>query len=180
MDSFESVVATILERKGYWVKPSFKVNLSKEEKRAIGRPSSPRWELDLVVYKGLNNEVLVVERKSYLDSPGVRFRSFEDSDQESSDRYKLFNDQNLRTIVFRRLSFQLEESGLCSSSPKITLALAAGKIKTESDRMKIQQHFQRNSWLLFDENWLKENLESISNDGYENAITAVVSKLILR
>lgn len=52
MDSFESVVSTILERDGYWVKSTFKVGLTKEEKREIGRPSSPRWELDLVAYKG--------------------------------------------------------------------------------------------------------------------------------
>jgi hypothetical protein len=56
MDPFESLVAIILERDGYWAKPEFKVELTKEEKRLIGRPSNPRWELDIVTYKGANNE----------------------------------------------------------------------------------------------------------------------------
>ena len=61
MDSFESIVRTIFESKGYWVKTSFKVDLTKEEKRKIGRPSSPRWELDVVAYKGGIKEILVIE-----------------------------------------------------------------------------------------------------------------------
>jgi hypothetical protein len=48
MDSFESLVASILEREGFWVRSNFKVDLTKEEKRTIGRPSSPRWEIDLL------------------------------------------------------------------------------------------------------------------------------------
>ena len=71
MDSFESIVRTIFESKGYWVKTSFKVKLTKEEKRKIGRPTSPRWELDVVAYKGGSKEILVIECKSYLDGLGV-------------------------------------------------------------------------------------------------------------
>ena len=36
MDAFEQVVASILQRKGYWTQTSVKVELTKEEKRAIG------------------------------------------------------------------------------------------------------------------------------------------------
>jgi len=73
MDSFEQVVATILGRNGYWVRTSVKVALTPDEKREIGRPSAPRWELDVVAYSGSRNELLVVECKSYLDSlPAVR------------------------------------------------------------------------------------------------------------
>ena len=39
MDAFESVVGEILHRDGYWIQPSVKVGLTKEEKRQIGRPS---------------------------------------------------------------------------------------------------------------------------------------------
>ena len=74
MNSFEEVVGDILSGKGFWVRHNFKVDLSKEEKRQIGKPSSPRWELDIVAYKGATNEIFVVECKSYLDSPGVRFQ----------------------------------------------------------------------------------------------------------
>jgi hypothetical protein len=48
MDAFEQVVSEILWLEGNWVRQSVKVELTKEEKRAIGRPSSPRWELDIV------------------------------------------------------------------------------------------------------------------------------------
>jgi hypothetical protein len=180
MDSFESVVATILERDGYWVKSTFKVNLTKEEKRKIGRPSSPRWELDLVAYKGSKNQILVVECKSYLDSPGVRITGFDKSDPKGAQRYKLFNDAVLRKIVFKRLVAQLQASGSCSPSPTVVLALAAGKIASDNDRIKLQQHFRKNGWILFDDSWLKKSLSTISEDGYENAIAAVVAKLLLR
>ncbi len=45
MDAFEQLVAEILWMEGYWVRTSVKVQLTKEEKRQIGRHSSPRWEL---------------------------------------------------------------------------------------------------------------------------------------
>ena len=48
MDAFEQLVCQILSIKGFWVRPSFKVELTKEEKLAIGRHSVPRWELDIV------------------------------------------------------------------------------------------------------------------------------------
>jgi len=50
MNAFEALIALLLRRQGYWVQTSFKVKLTKAEKRRIGRPSSPRWELDLVAY----------------------------------------------------------------------------------------------------------------------------------
>jgi len=48
MDSFEQLISEILWMEGFWVQTSLKVNLTKAEKRQIGRPSSPRWELDVV------------------------------------------------------------------------------------------------------------------------------------
>lgn len=74
MDAFEAVVAMLLRREGYWVIPSFKVDLTKDEKRAIKRHSSPRWEIDLAAYKGATNELIAIECKSFLDSIGVVFK----------------------------------------------------------------------------------------------------------
>ena len=65
MDAFETVVAAILQRQGYWTLTSVKVGLTKEEKREIGRHSSPRWELDVVAYRGRDNSIKVVECKSF-------------------------------------------------------------------------------------------------------------------
>ena len=72
MDAFEQLVSEILWMEGLWVRTSVKVLITKDEKRLIGRPSSPRWEIDIVAYSGRDNLLYAVECKSYLDSRGVR------------------------------------------------------------------------------------------------------------
>jgi hypothetical protein len=176
MDAFESVVATLLERKGYWTRTSVKVELTKEEKQQIGRPSSPRWELDVIAYKGSTNSLLVVECKSFLNSPGVRFSSFNGSSEKEAVRYKLFNDERLRKIVFNRLSIQLVKYGFCQKQPEITLCLVAGNIY--QDPKPIQEHFKKNGWELWGPDWLQTELEILSRSEYDNTIAAIVSKLI--
>lgn len=104
MDSFETVVATILERDGFWVRTSFKVKLSKVEKREIKRPSSPRWELDVVGYRAGDNLLRVVECKSYLDSGGVNISAF-DPTSRFSGRFKLFNEPTTREVGVWLLSY---------------------------------------------------------------------------
>ena len=121
MDAFEQLVSEILWMEGYWVRTSVKVELTNEEKRAIGRPSSPRWELDIVAYSARDNFLRVVECKSYLDSPGVRATAFDGSNPNHAERYKLFNDPELRRVVFNRLGLQLAECGACRPDPKIRL-----------------------------------------------------------
>jgi|SRR6266540_1575427 len=137
MDAFEQLVSEILWMDGYWVRTSVKVELTKEEKRLIGRPSSPRWELDIVAYNGRDNLLRVVECKSYLDSLGVQAKGF-DAASDNSARYKLFNDPMLRDVVFEQ------------------------------------------GWDLWDEAWLRERLARMAAKGYENQVSAVVSKLLLR
>ena len=79
MDAFEQLVSEILWMEGYWVHTSVKVELTPDEKGQIARPSSPRWELDIVAYRGRENLLKVVECKSLLDSPGVKLRAFDGS-----------------------------------------------------------------------------------------------------
>lgn len=177
MDAFESLISMMLRHQGYWTTTSFRVLLDKAEKREIGRASSPRWELDVVAYKGRGNEVLAVECKSFLDSRGVVFRG---GAFEPAERYKLFTDPVLRTAVLRRLGMQLQESGACADSPSIRLCLASGKIARETNRTALKAHFDANGWLLFDETWVKERLADASRSGYENDVAFVVSKLLLR
>lgn len=179
MDSFESVVATILERDGYWIRSGFKVELTKEEKQRIGRHSSPRWELDLVAYKASANEVLVVECKSYLDSLGVNFNDVTGKGK-GAKRYKLFNDRVLREVVFGRLIMQLVQAGACAPDPSVRLCLAAGKIVRESDRTAIQKHFNEQGWQLWDAQWLRAALTRVADGSYDNQVAAVVAKLLLR
>ena len=180
MDSFETLVGSLLEKDGYWLRTAMKVDLTKEEKRKIGRPSTPRWELDLVAYKAKENELLVVECKSYLDSPGVRARGLDGTDAKDGSRYKLFNDPVLRKTVINRLKKQLISSGSCAASPSVTLCLAAGKVASELDREKITALFKRNRWKFFDDSWLRERLLDVSNSKYENEVVSVVAKILLR
>ncbi len=124
MDAFERLVAEVLWREGYWVRTSVKVELTKEEKRSIGRPSSPRWELDVVAYSARDNRLKIVECKSYLNSPGVTLAPFQNPKHRYAGRYKLFNDEHLRGVVFGRLRKQLSEKGICARNTKMQLCLA--------------------------------------------------------
>ncbi len=180
MNAFEAMVAEILKNDGFWVRPGFKVNLTKEEKRQIGRPSSPRWELDIVAYKGGSNQVLVVECKSYLDSPGVRFDGFSDPSSRDTSRYKLFNEPKLREVVFSRLATQLVEAASCAVSPEVQLCLAAGKIASQNDRQLLHDHFKKQGWMLWDDNWIRKKLQQMSYLGYEDEPSTIVAKLLLR
>ena len=180
MDAFEQLVSEILWRDGYWVRTSIKVELTKEEKRAIGRPSSPRWELDIVAYRGATNSLRVIECKSYLDSKGVQMPALIHSNDAGATRYKLFHDEVLRNAVFERLAQQFVACGACAPNPTVTLGLACGKLARESDRLTLKAHFDAKGWELLDEIWLREHLKKMANGGYENQVSAVVAKLLLR
>jgi hypothetical protein len=180
LDAFEQLVSEILWMEGYWVKTSVKVELTKEEKRLIGRHSSPRWELDIVAYNGRDNVLQVVECKSYFDSVGVRASAFDGSSTEHAKRYKLFTEPELRRIVFNRLCLQLAQAGACRDAPAVRLSLACGKVRNETDRAAIRKHFTAQGWELWDEAWLRERLQRMAQQGYENQVSAVVAKLLLR
>jgi hypothetical protein len=96
VDALEQLVGEILWNEGYWVRTLVKVELTKEEKRLIGRHSSPRWELDIVAYNGRENLLRVVECKSYIDSIGVKACCFDGTSPEEAKRYKLFNELSAR------------------------------------------------------------------------------------
>jgi len=178
MDSFEQIVAGLLFAEGYWVTQGFKVELTREEKVAIGRPSCPRWEIDLLAYKGSTNELLAVECKSYLDSSGVKSSDLI-SPSVSNTRYKLFVDATLRETVLNRLAIQVHELGLTRKNVTPHLALAAGKIYPK-DKETLKKHFKDQGWKLFDAPWLLEKLKRKSEGSYQDSIADVVSKLIFR
>lgn len=178
MDSFEAVVAAILQRQGYWTLTSVKVELTKEEKREIGRHSSPRWELDVVAYRGRGNEIRVVECKSFLDSPGVECGAFDGSNRKAEKRYKLFCEDALREVVLRRLAEQLVSAGSCAKNPTITLCLAAGKIRGSESTLR--SHFENRGWLLLGPSYIQQELTKLRHSGYENDVATVVTKLLLR
>lgn len=177
MDAFEQLVSEILSAEGYWVQTSVKVHLTKAEKVQIGRPSSPRWELDIVAYKPDSNELYVLECKSFLDSTGVQLRELQDG--HASTRYKLFREPVLREVVFGRLVAQFLEQGLCRKDPIVRLGMVAGKIK-RGDEKGISKHFRERGWLFLGPNWIGGKLAEIANESYENKVSSVVAKLLLR
>jgi hypothetical protein len=73
MDAFERVVAELFWARNYWVRTSVKVELTKAQKVELDNHSMPRPEIDLVAYRAAENELLVLECKSYLNSRGVTF-----------------------------------------------------------------------------------------------------------
>lgn len=180
MDAFEQLVGMLLEREGFWVRSNFKVNLTHEDKLAIDRPTTPPWELDLVAYRGATNELWVVECKSYLDSTGVIAAAFDGSNEKAANYYKLFNDENLREIVFRRLRSQLAETGGCLPNPTVTLCLAAGKVKSKSDQEKLLAHFERQHWIFLGEEWVRNGLAKAAESKYHNDVSTIVAKLLLK
>lgn len=180
MDAFEQVVASLLEQKGFWIRSSFKVELTKPEKVEIGRPSSPRWEIDLIAYHAAKNELWVVECKSYLDSRGVQMCAFDGTNRTFASRFKLFCEEDTRRVVFRRLEEQLAASGAIRPNPRIKLCLAAGKIASESDRIGLRKHFKAMGWELWDEEWIGSELAALARGGYQDDVAAVVAKLLLR
>lgn len=93
--------------------------MTKEEKRLIGRHSAPPWELDIVGYSARENLLPVVECKSYMDSTGVRASAFDGSNPEHAIRYKLFNEPELRRVVFNRLCLQFTEAGACRERAQV-------------------------------------------------------------
>jgi hypothetical protein len=179
MDAFESLIKSLLEREGFWVRSHFKVNLTKTDKVAIGHQTCPRWEIDLLAYKAATNELRFVECKPRLDHRyGLRYGSF--TKEGGPDRFTLFTDRTLRSVVMNRLVTQLMETGGCRPAPAVTLCLAAGKIRNEADRQGLRQHFNENGWVLWDDEWIGKALRDISNGSDENDVAFVVAKLLLR
>jgi len=176
MDAFEQIVAMLLERDGYWVHTSYKVRLTKEEKVRIGIPSCPRWEIDIVAYRPKDNVVLAVECKSFLNSPGVDYKSFSGQTVRGLRRYKLFTNGTLRKTVFSRLEKQLRQDGRLRPSARVKLCLAAGHIRKGSEA-DIQEHCRKNGWLLFGQAWFREQFGKLADADYENDIAIVAAKL---
>ena len=178
MDAFETVIASIHQRQGFWTQTSVKVELTKAEKRAIGRQSAPRWELDVVAYRGKTNELRVIECKSYIDSLGVQVATFQGRIKANQARYKLFFEPTLRKVVLGRLKRQFIKAGFCAKNPKVTLCLAAGKIR--GDEAWLAAHFAKRGWRLLGPGEIKKELAALQESGYENDVAAVVTKLLLR
>jgi hypothetical protein len=179
MELFEGIIKTLLEHEGYWVRQSFKVNVTKEEKRAIGKHSIPRPEIDLLAFKPGSNEVLVIEAKSYFDSPGVRMNELLDRFDTPNGRYKLFTCENYRDIVFARLHQDLLAQGLVNENSTYKLGLVAGNVY-QNKSVDIDEYFQSNEWFFWSPEMVKEKVNKLANLGYENNTATLTAKILMR
>ena len=179
MDYFEGIIKTLLEHEGYWVRQSFKVNLTKAEKRDIGKYSMPRPEIDLLAFKPHANQIFAIEAKSYLDSLGVRVADLDQCHEVREGRYKLFTCSNYRSVVFERLKADLVELGMVSQSANITLGLAAGNVY-QSKSNEIEELFKRRNWLFWSPECIKDMVCALAVKGYENEPAIITAKILMR
>jgi hypothetical protein len=101
------------------------------------------------------------------------------ANEDAASRFKLFTRPVLRETVFSRLKQQLADAGSRAPDPAIALCLAAGHTN-ERERLAIKALFAERGWQLWDEPWLREHLKIMADGDYENEVSAVVAKLLLR
>jgi len=179
MDYFENLVKTLLEKEYFWVRQSVKVNLTKDEKRKIGKPTTPRPEIDLLVLDYNSNKIIAVEVKSYLDSTGVSYDLLNEEHEIPEGRYKLFSCKNYRETVFNRLRNQLLESGFIKKETEIILGLIAGNVQ-RNDGEKIENKFKTNGWLFWGPQEVKKRVKELAEMKYENNPYIITAKMLLR
>ncbi|MHB0971412.1 MAG: hypothetical protein ACYC7A_16500 [Thermoanaerobaculia bacterium] len=180
MDAFEYVVARLYEVQGYWVRIGYAVALSKAEKHALGQPSLPRVNLDVVAYKPGANELLVVECKSFLDSHGVRSAHFNREAAAEKDIFKLFNREEYRALVLARLLEQMREEGLIGEQrPVPMMVLVAGKVHG-SDEGDLRNLFAERGWQFLGPADVAEQLRRFADHAYENDVATIVTKVLER
>lgn len=179
MDHFESIVATLLEADGYWVRRSFKVNVTKEEKRRIGKPSIPRPEIDLLALHVARDEVIAFEAKSFLDSPGVRLAELQMSYDAPEGRYKMFTSEVYRSIVLERLHQDLIQLGMASTKTRIRLGLAAGNVYQDRS-VEMREFMATRDWVFWSPEDIKEKVTALAARGYENDAAVITTKILMK
>ncbi|HEV7570998.1 MAG TPA: hypothetical protein VGQ21_05820 [Thermoanaerobaculia bacterium] len=180
MDAFEHIAARLFEVQGYWTRVGYAVELTKQQRVDLGQPSLPRRQIDLIAYKPSTNELLVIECKSYLDSPGVRLAAFHGEDAAKKDLFKLFNRSPLRDVVLASLVQQLRGEGLLvANEPTIQLVLVAGKVYS-NDEAKLRVLFADRGWKFVGPSEVAAGLRAFADRGYENDIVTFVTKLLER
>lgn len=180
MNAFEQIVSKLFQANGYWTMLNFHVDLTKEDKKKIGKPSMPKPELDVLAYKSQTNTLVWVECKSYLDSGGVCYASFINPDDPGYERFKVFNYGTYREIIALAIIRQSLQMGLARENPEFELCLVAGKVKSDQDRQKIGAYFKSKDWLFYDRNWILDGLKKAAVSSYEDDAMMLVAKMLLK
>jgi hypothetical protein len=180
MDAFEHIVAKVFQDLGYWTLISYKIDFSKEDKRSLDNHSMPRPEIDIVAYRPAENELLMIECKSYLDSQGVGHQAFTEDGHRYKGRYKMFTNESLFHLARTRLVEQMQREGLITTPlPQPQLCLVAGKIYAKHEPI-LRAHFESNGWRLYSPDWIADRIRNLASKGYENEVMTVVTKILER
>jgi hypothetical protein len=168
IDQFQATVAKLLETQGYWIRKSFKVNVTREEKGQIGKQSLPKPEIDLLALHFGRNELLVLEAKSYADSPGAKLAQLQEEHDVPAGRFKLFTSQRYREIVLSRLLQDLIAAGMANAETKIRLGLAAGKVN-QGQSEAIRELITSKGWLFWSPDDIKHAVTAQQERGPNSA-----------
>jgi len=177
MDAFEKIIGQLLEEENFWVRIGVKVNITKEEKRKIGKPSSPRPEIDIIAFDFKNNILYFLEAKSLIDSNGVDCKDVFCNDNEQKGRYKILTSENYQNIVSKRLHNDWFNKGLINEKTVICFGLIAGKVYKNEEK-KLRDYFNEKKWFFWGPTEIKERIEKLANKGYENNEVTITAKLL--
>lgn len=179
MDHFEYIAKLLLERDGFWTRTSFKVNLSKQQKRDTGKHTIPRPEIDIVAFKPSAREVLAVEVKSLFDSPGVNPEELTVHHDVAAGGYKLFTTPNYREIVTKQLTEDLLNLGLIDSPYPVRLGLIAGKVRNDAED-RLRRICADRGWFFWGPSDVKARVLAFADEGYENEAAVITAKILQR
>ncbi|MCV2350233.1 hypothetical protein [Paucibacter sp. Y2R2-4] len=164
IEKFENIVATLLEEEGFWVRRGFKVNVSLEEKKQIGKQSSPRPEIDMLAFHLGRNEVLALDVKAYLDTPGVKLAQLQEEHEVPAGRYKLFTSERYRQIVLTRLKQDLIGLGMANAETQVLLGMVAGKVN-QGQSEAIREHMNERAWMFWSPDDVKARVAKRQQQG---------------
>ncbi|WP_310384775.1 hypothetical protein [Roseateles sp.] len=155
IDKFDNIVTTLLEEEGFWVRHKFKVSVSLEEKKQIGKQSAPKPEIDMLAFNMGTNEVMALDVKAYLDSPGAKLSLLQEEHDVPAGRFKLFTSERYRSLVLARLLQDLIALGMANLETKVRLGMIAGKVN-QGQSEAIRAHMLEHDWLF----WSPEDVKA--------------------
>lgn len=179
MDYFEDMVRTLIEQEWGWVRQSVRINLTKKQKRQLGKPSMPRPEVDLLAFDQDHNRILVLEVKSYLDSNGISYSELQKEHKVAEGRYKIFTCRKYREMLLNCLRLQMLEARFANNETTYMLGLISGKIHKNMDE-EIADMFEKRGWLFWGPEEIKRRVKKLSELGYANNPYVITTKVLTR
>lgn len=179
MNAFEQIIAKLLEEDGYWVRSSVKINLTKQEKVNLGKPSLPRPEVDIVAYSISENIIFLLEVKSFFDSNGVYYEHVANDNEVRDGKYKLLTSHQYRDILVHRLKEDWVRSGIINDKTAVSFGLIAGKIHKNKDE-DFENYFKDKGWFFWGPKDVKDKVVKLSQKGYEDDMMVITSKILSR